>query len=184
MIFNEHYLLRNGKDLLVRSAKKEDAKEYLEMFYITHIETDFNISYVEECKHTIKEEEEYLTKKEESNTDIELVAIIDNKIVGNASINQISNRLKLKHRAEFGVSIIKEYWGCGVGTVLLKVCIDLAKQMGYKQLELDVVSNNDRAISLYKRYGFIEFGRNKKAFISKYSGYQELVYMALDVEEK
>lgn len=54
-------------------------------------------------------------------------------------------------------------------------------EAGYTQLELDVVSDNASAISLYKKVGFVEYGRNPKGFNSRISGYQELVYMKLDL---
>ena len=59
--------------------------------------------------------------------------------------------------------------------------IRIAKEAGYEQLELDAVADNKKAISLYEKAGFVEFGRNPKGFKSKFSGYQELVYMRLEL---
>ena len=56
-------------------------------------------------------------------------------------------------------------------------CIQCAKQAGYAQLELDVVAENTRAIALYQKEGFVEYGRNPDGFRSRTSGAQELVYM-------
>ena len=64
---------------------------------------------------------------------------------------------------------------------LTEACIECAKEAGYTQLELDVVSDNASAISLYKKVGFVEYGRNPKGFNSRISGYQELIYMKLDL---
>jgi RimJ/RimL family protein N-acetyltransferase len=47
----------------------------------------------------------------------------------------------------------------------------------YEQLELNVVSDNAAAITMYKKAGFVEFGRNPRGFKSRLTGYQELVYM-------
>ena len=59
----------------------------------------------------------------------------------------------------------------------MNACIACARQAGYTQLELDVISDNEHAISLYKKLGFMEYGCNPKGFQSKYSGFQELIYM-------
>ena len=75
--------------------------------------------------------------------------------------------------------MLKEYWGLGLGKALTKACIQCAKNAGYDQLELNVVADNDRALSLYRSLGFEEFGRNPRGFNSQISGYQELVYMML-----
>ena len=80
-----------------------------------------------------------------------------------------------------GISILKEYWGLGLGKALTKACIQCAKEAGYTQLELNVVSENEAAVSLYKSFGFTEFGRNPRGFNSRISGYQELVYMLLEL---
>ena len=48
-------------------------------------------------------------------------------------------------------------------------------------LELNVIAENERALSLYRSLGFIEYGRNPRGFNSKISGYQELVYMLLEL---
>ena len=60
-------------------------------------------------------------------------------------------------------------------------CIDCAKGSGYAQLELEVVSDNSGAIALYKKMGFVEFGRNPRGFYSRFQGWQELVSMRLEL---
>ena len=63
----------------------------------------------------------------------------------------------------------------------MKVCVECAKKAGYKQLELEVVADNAKACKMYKSAGFVEFGRNPKGFLSRYSGYQEVVSMRLEL---
>ena len=98
-----------------------------------------------------------------------------------AGIDAVGGRYKLRHRAEFGVSVAREYWGLGIGRALLNACIDCARQAGYTQLELDVVADNARAMALYTQAGFTEYGRNPRGFRSRTAGYQELVYMRLEL---
>ena len=50
-------------------------------------------------------------------------------------------------------------------------------------LNLEAVAENERAVALYKSEGFEEYGRNPKGFLSRYSGFQELVYMRLDLQK-
>ena len=64
---------------------------------------------------------------------------------------------------------------------MTEACIKCAKEAGYVQLELEVVAENERAISLYKKMGFVEYGRNPKGFCSRTSGFQEIVYMLLEL---
>ena len=68
-----------------------------------------------------------------------------------------------------------------MGKALTKACIQCAKEAGYTQVELNVVAENKAAISLYQSLGFAEYGRNPRGFNSRISGYQELVYMLLEL---
>ena len=60
-------------------------------------------------------------------------------------------------------------------------CIECAKTAGYIQLELNVVAENIRALSMYKKAGFVEYGRNPKGFHSRMTGFQEVIYMRLEL---
>ena len=103
----------------------------------------------------------------------------DGRVVATAGVDAIGTRDKLRHRAEFGVSVLRAYWGLGLGRALTEACIQCAKEAGYEQLELTVVAENERAIALYRKAGFVEFGRNPRGFRSRTSGYQEIVHMLL-----
>ena len=89
---------------------------------------------------------------------------------------------KVRHRAEFGISIAKEFWGLGICRALDRACIACAKRAGYSQLELDVVSDNVAAIKLYRSEGFAEWGRNPRGFRNRSGAWQELVLMRLELD--
>ena len=93
----------------------------------------------------------------------------------------MGSRRKVVHRARFGISVLQEDWGMGIGRVIMDACIDCARRAGYTQLELEVVADNERALSLYRRAGFEEYGRNPRGYRSAASGYQELVHMRLEL---
>ena len=183
MKYNRTVKLKNGRECILRNATALDGAAALENFILTHSQTDYLLSYPDEVTYTVAEEAEHLKNKAESENEIEILAIIDNKVVGTAGVSSIGNKYKLKHRAEFGISVDKNYWGLGIGRVLTKACIECAKKAGYLQLELDVAAENERAVELYKSEGFIEYGRNPKGFNSRISGFQELVLMRLELDK-
>jgi len=183
MLYEKKIILKNGKELLMRNGTELDAEAVFNNFNQTHAETDFLMTYPEENSLSIEAEAEFLKNKAESSNEIEIIALIDNRVVGSAGIEAVGNKYKVKHRAEFGISILKEYWGLGIGTLLTNACIECAKAADYKQLELDVVSENSRAIALYKSLGFTEYGRNPLGFNSKLSGYQTVVLMRLEINK-
>ena len=181
MKYEQKIILKNGKEALIRNGDGPDGAAVFEAFNLTHTETDYLLSYPDENSFNQEQEARFLEKKAESPDEIELVAIVDGKVAGLAGIEAVGNKYKVKHRAELGISLPKEYWGLGLGKALTKACIHCAKEAGYAQLELNAVAENDRAISLYRSLGFVEFGRNPRGFNSRISGYQELVYMRLEL---
>ena len=173
--------LNGGEELLVRNAVASDARALRETTQLTHAETDYLLSYSDEQSSDDEQEARSLEETERSSNEVELVAIIDGQIVGSAGVSAVRTRRKVAHRARFGISILKEHWGMGIGRVLMEVSIDCARKAGYTQLELEVVVDNERAVSLYRRAGFEEYGRNPRGYKSASAGYQELVYMRLEL---
>lgn len=181
MKYSERIALKNGKELLLRNAEASDGKAVLENFNQTHAETDWLLSYPDENTFDADKESRFLERKAASQNEIELVAVVDGKVVGTAGVDVLGTRYKVAHRAEFGVGIQKDYWGFGIGCAMMEACIKCAREAGYVQLELSVVADNARAISMYRKAGFVECGRNPKGFRSRTSGYQEVVSMRLEL---
>ena len=181
MKYEQTILLKNGKEAMIRNGDEPDGAAVFDVFNRTHGETDYLLTYPDENSFDSEQEAQFLKEKAISPNEIELVAIVDGKIAGTAGIESVGEKYKVKHRAEFGIGILKEYWGLGLGKALTKACIQCAIDAGYEQLELNVIAENERALSLYRSLGFIEYGRNPRGFNSKISGYQELVYMLLEL---
>lgn len=181
MKFNKTITLKNGKKAVIRNGEFSDGAAVYENFNQTHAETDYMLSYPDENSFNAEQEADFLKEKTDSDNEIEIVAVVDGEIVGSAGIEAIGAKYKVRHRADLGIGISKDYWGLGLGKALMNACIECAKEAGYTQLELNVVAENERAIALYKTFGFKEFGRNPRGFNSRESGYQELVYMLLEL---
>ena len=181
MEYEKTIRLKNGSICHLRSATAQDGQAVLENFNTTHAETDFLLTYPEESSFTADQESDFLARKLESPNEIELLAIVDGRVVGTAGVDALGRKYKLRHRAEFGVSVLRDYWGLGIGGALLDSCIECAHRAGFLQLELTAVADNESALALYKKKGFTEFGRNPLGFRSRQSGFQELVLMRLEL---
>lgn len=180
--YSKTITLKDGRTCHMRNGVERDGAAVRKIFLCTHEQTDFLRTYPDEGGMTDEEEGRYLQEKTESAGEIEIVAVVDGALVGSAGIEALGSCEKVRHRAEFGVSVDKAYWGLGMGRALTLACIACAKQAGYLQLELDVVADNTRALALYQSLGFVEFGRNPRGFRSRYSGWQELVLMRLELD--
>lgn len=183
MRFEKTIQLKDGRTCLLRNCTQEDGAAVWDFFRMTHGETDYLLSYPDENSFTVAEEGEFLQKHAESPNSAEIVALVDGEIVGNAGIEPVGAKEKVRHRSDLGITVTKAYWGLGIGRALMESCIACAKQAGYAQLELDAVADNERAIALYQSCGFVEYGRNPRGFRSRITGWQPLVLMYLDLDK-
>lgn len=181
MKYHQIITLKNGMECCLRNGEKQDGQAVFDNFNLTHGETDYLLSYPDENSFDVAQESRFLKEKAESENEIELVAVVDGAIAGTAGIEAIGTKYKVRHRAEFGISVAKDFWGLGIGRALLAACIECARAAGYIQLELNVVAENTRAIAMYQKAGFVEYGRNPKGFNSRMTGFQEVIYMRLEL---
>ncbi len=105
---------------------------------------------------------------------VSIVAEVNGKIVGNATIKRMSGRLN--RVGDIGILIKKEYRNRGIGTKLMKMLLKEAKKIGIKIATLEVVADNERAIHLYTKCGFKEFGKLPKS-IQFGKKMKDLIYM-------
>ena len=183
MEYREMIVLKDGRTCLLRNGTEADAKALLDIFVLTHGQTDYLLTYADECMMTVDDEASYLRGKTESSREIEIIALVDGTVVGSTGIEALdATKEKIRHRAGFGISIDRAYWGLGIGRALTRACIACARKAGYRQLELDVVANNTAAISLYQSEGFVEWGRNPRGFLAREGRWQELVLMRLELD--
>ena len=183
MKYDQTIILKDGRSCVLRNGTERDGEAVLNIFNLTHAQTDFLASYRDESTHTAEGEAVFLQKKTESDREIEILAEVDGTVVGLAGISCVGPKYKTRHRAEFGVSIDRAYWGLGIGRALTEACIACAKAAGYAQIELGVVAENRNAIALYESVGFREYGRNPRGFRSRLTGWQTLVSMRLEINE-
>ena len=184
MNYHKTITLKDGRACTLRNGTAEDGQSLLDIFNLTHAQTDYLLTYPEESSHTVQQEVDYLKQKAESADGIELLAELEGTVVGTAGIDCVARKEKTRHRAEFGISVDKAYWGLGIGRALTEACIECARTAGYVQLELKAVAENKNALALYRSVGFVEYGRNPKGFRSRLTGWQELVLMRLELNKQ
>ena len=75
------------------------------------------------------------------------------RIIGTTSL-RFNSQKPLKHKAELGLTIHDDYQNMGIGTALLKHIINVAQTKKLKKIHLNVSTENDCAVHVYKKVGF------------------------------
>ncbi|MDG0874942.1 GNAT family N-acetyltransferase [Paenibacillus thiaminolyticus] len=114
--------------------------------------------------------------KELSARNIFLVAVVQNRIVG-FSRCEGSQLKRFYHKVEFGVCVLNEFWGYGIGKNLLKQSIAWADSTGITKITLNVLETNEKALALYKKLGFEIEGTLRNDKILSDSKYYNTIVM-------
>ena len=150
---------------VIREATGDDAQMLLA--YINDIagESD-NLTFGPgEFTMGIKEEAEFLERSLRSDNCLYLLALDGERIIG--SLNFVAgSRPRVAHAGEFGISVRRECWNEGVGSALLSALLNWAQgqKTGIRKINLVVRADNESAIALYKKFGFVKEGKTCRLF--------------------
>lgn len=136
MRYNKTIMLSNGVECCLRNGTESDGQLVLDNFNLTHSETDYLLTYPDENSFNAEQESQFLKEKAESEREIELIAIVDGVITGTAGIEAIGTKYKVRHRAEFGISVAKKYWGLGIVRLCWLHVSNVLKQRAIASLNL------------------------------------------------
>lgn len=156
------YTLRDGRQLLLREPRKSDAADCMEFLKRVGAETDFLL-----CDEngipglTLESEEQYLESAAADPKTGMFLGFVDGELVTIFDVRP-HPRARAAHNATIGLSIRKDYWHLGIGTIAMQTMIAFARATGaIRILNLEVHAGNARAIALYERFGFTVVGRHK-----------------------
>lgn len=141
-------------EFTLREAIPADAKEILELMKLIGAQTPYMVMDEQGLKMTEEEMAQNLADLYDSPNNLLLLALADEKIVGTASI-RASKQKRMEHIGEIGISILKDYWGFGLGSLMMEELIEWSKEGGIiRRLELTVQKRNERAVHVYEKIGF------------------------------
>ncbi|GAA5214090.1 GNAT family N-acetyltransferase [Corallincola platygyrae] len=159
------------KDMIIRAAEPSDAQAVQAIYAQPHayagtLQLPYPSQQMWQCRMD-KPAEGYHN----------LVAIVDGKLVGQLGLSTIANPRR-KHTANFGMGVCQTVLRQGVGSALLKAALDMCDNwLAVTRVELEVYTDNDAAIALYKKHGFVVEGEHKQSAFRD-GGYVDVFSMA------
>lgn len=89
-----------------------------------------------------------------------LVAIVEGEVVGQLTLHSAGNSPRRRHAAALGMAVRDDWQGRGIGTAMMRACLDLADNwLNLRRVELEVFVDNEPAIRLYRKFSFKVEGR-------------------------
>lgn len=147
----------------IRSFVSNDAEALQSFFHQSALESTHTLHYKEK-PISISKLEARIKTAAESVSDLFLGVFDESKIIGQLYFRvQHPDHPWVQHIGEFGMTVLKDYWGQGIGTELLRQMEAFASSIGISRIEARVRTTNEQAIALYKKFGYQIEGTRKMA---------------------
>ena len=160
-------ILKDGDKITVRPVRVTDAEALMVLFRKTFEQNhQFFTMTAQEATEKVKTVEDHVKWLENALEKqwLVLLAFYNDRIVGWGTI-KLAEKSRQQHIGVVALVLLEEYTSRGIGSVLMDMMIDWSRNNeALEKLSLCVISNNQRAYNMYKKYGFIEEGRRVREF--------------------
>lgn len=155
--------LKDGRSCTLRPTHPDDAADMITYLKMISEETRFVLRTPEEVTFTLEQEQNILGQLLEAPGSVMMLAEVDGQVAGNCSISGMGYKSRIRHRCSMAIALKKDFWNLGIGYAMITYLTELAKEIGFEQMELEVVADNERGKKLYEKCGFTETGRRMRA---------------------
>ncbi len=152
------FITNRGEVVMIRSARPEDAEGIVDS--VNQVGREKIHLLVEEFPLSVEEEREYLLELDRDHNLFLVVvsggmATGEGRIVGGIGVFQDrgGRSPKTRHLCSVGLHLIRDYRGQGIGTRLLELAVEWARQRGYLKMDASIFSTNTASLALFRKLG-------------------------------
>ena len=173
--------LKDGSEIGITRVEESDAEEIVDISIEMGKESD-NLTFGQDDFYfNCEQEKNYISGFKNRENCLYAKAVLNGKIIGTLNFSAPS-RKRVAHRGMLGLTILKKYWGLGVGSNLMEYFLQwVLKNRQISKIDLEVKEDNVRAIKLYLKYGFKIEGRITKGILID-SKFYDIYYMGKEIQ--
>lgn len=146
-------------EIIYREPVVEDAQKIVDFYNYVGGETSFLSFEKDEYPLDVEAQKEDIVATKAHPASIMLLAMDGDEIAGIGTINS-SKKIKSRHQGELGIVVAKKYQAKGIGTTIMNKLIEFCRGNGVTtRIQLDTRCDNEVAVELYKKLGFVIEGR-------------------------
>lgn len=163
----QKYITRDSREIIFRLIKSSDAETYLDFCHQVPEDSTHTMRYQGMIFPDLLETQNRLQIQYDDLIILNIGAFFGEKLIGQFNLRPyIANHPWVKHVAQFGMMILKEFWGQDIGKKMLELPEPHAAKFNVTRIEATVRSKNSRGLNLYLHNGYkIEGRRSKSAWI-------------------
>lgn len=153
------------EEIIVREVTTADVETLQKIGRQTFFETFAEANSKENMDKYLEEgfsKEKLISELEDENTEF-YFATLNNEVIGYLKLNFGDSQTELKDDKALEIEriyVLKEFHGKKVGQILYEKAIKVARDKKTEFAWLGVWEKNERAISFYKKNGFVEFDKH------------------------
>jgi ribosomal protein S18 acetylase RimI-like enzyme len=148
----------------VAPARVEDAPALAALHRAVLSEADWFITLPHEHFGGVDQKIRQIRDFSRAGNSVFLVARVDGRVVGYATVHG-GSLTRMRHAGKLEVMVAADARGQGVGEALVRGCVAWAEaHPEIVKLGLSVFATNDRAVTLYRKLGFIVEGRREREY--------------------
>jgi RimJ/RimL family protein N-acetyltransferase len=168
--------------VIIREAVPADAEQIVAyMQRISHEPNNNILTGPGEFTLSVEEERQIIEEYAAAGNAVSLVADAGGQIIGLLHCRG-GKRRAVRHTASLGITVHQDWRNKGVGSALMARLVEWARQNPViTRLELEVFTDNPRAIHVYEKLGFQIEGCKRRA-VYKDGQYHDIYVMALLLE--
>lgn len=143
---------------VLRRADPDDVPSLITFLRQAASETDFADVSLDELGVPVATAQQHIRSGQQCNNQLFLLADLGDHFAGMLTFSGGLWR-RNRHAGELSMTVLKHYWGMGLGGLMVDFLFDWARSLGtVTKIHLRVRTDNLRAIALYERKGFIREG--------------------------
>ncbi|MFC3928672.1 N-acetyltransferase family protein [Streptococcus caprae] len=166
------------QEISFREATGQDAATVIALFNQVGTESEYLIMDETGFQGALEQMTTVLDKGLETPNTLCLLALVNDEAIGIVNIKADWHE-RINHIGDVFIAVRKDYWGHGIGQILMEEAIDWAQHSGViKRLELTVQVRNSRAVHIYEKFGFEIEGTKRRGAKTKNGEYLDVYLMA------
>ena len=148
-----HDQLRDGRNLLIRPIRPEDEELHHELFSSLSRQTNY-FRFFSFRRHLTHEQAARFTQID-YDREMAIIALLEeNNRVRSIGVNRLSYEPR-RDQHEFAIVVADEFQGSGVGAILMKRLLEIARDRRIKHIFGVVLAENQKMIDFCRAFGFV-----------------------------
>jgi RimJ/RimL family protein N-acetyltransferase len=156
------FTLRDGTAVTLGSPTLDDAEAMVAYLDLVRRESENILWSLDDPLPSIERERAMVSEHAGNPGAVLLAARSGGRLIGFADV-EAGRMARVRHRGGLGISTLRDWWGRGLGTIMMNELIAWSRRAGLEVLQLTVYAHNARAIALYRKVGFVEEGVRRRS---------------------